>query len=272
VLWSVVELGLFTQLAAGPLDNLHERALLQGRSLAGANLVPTTNELTCRKDTLRMRHNLYTAVHKAIRHELCNLLSALGSSNGADDAWNEIPPRLERLGRVLNRHAHHEEAIIHPSLERDAPALAAELAVDHAALDREFLEAMRELHAVNERPVGPSRQEQLADGYLCLASFAGRYLAHMAREEYEVMPALWRSLSDAQLRDLHIAVMSTMQPEDVSLFLALTFPAINHDERVELLSGFRPSLPPEMFQGIMVLAKSVLSPLAFSATCTAIGA
>jgi hypothetical protein len=42
--------------------------------------------------------------------------------------------------------------------------------------------------------------------------------------------------------------------------LALMIPAMNIDERVEMLGGMQASAPPEVFEGIRGLVTSVLTP------------
>ena len=51
-----------------------------------------------------------------------------------------------------------------------------------------------------------------------------------------------------------------MQPQQLTSGLAVMFPAMNVDDRTELLFGTRATAPAEVFNGVWSLAKSVLSP------------
>ena len=53
--------------------------------------------------------------------------------------------------------------------------------------------------------------------------------------------------------------------------LAFMLPAMNLDDRTELLGGMRMAAPPEAFAGVVDLARSVLTPTDFQALAGRLG-
>jgi hypothetical protein len=64
------------------------------------------------------------------------------------------------------------------------------------------------------------------------------------------------------------AIVATIPPEEMASGLSVMLPAMNVDDRVELLSGIREGAPLKVFAGICALAESVLTPEAWTATAT----
>ena len=54
--------------------------------------------------------------------------------------------------------------------------------------------------------------------------------------------------------------MGSIPPEEMATSLALMLPAMNVDDRTELLGGMRAGAPAEVFEGVWALAGSVLAP------------
>ena len=63
---------------------------------------------------------------------------------------------------------------------------------------------------------------------------------------------------------IHQAIVGPMPPEQMARSMAVMLPAMNIEDRVELLGGVRDSAPSEVFEGIMGLAASVLDGDAFT--------
>jgi hypothetical protein len=94
--------------------------------------------------------------------------------------------------------------------------------------------------------------------YLDLAMFTAAYVEHEEVEERTVMPALDAAVGTAGLLAVHEAIIGSIPPDSLAASLALMFPAMNVDDRTELLGGVRVGAPPEVFAGNWALAASVL--------------
>jgi len=205
--------------------------------------------------------DLYRDIHKAIRAELFDVTSTAARIDPSDPiARAALADHVRDVAALLVSHADHEDTHIQPALERELPELAARIAVEHPALEGE-LDGLVELADAGE----------LAELHLALASFTGRYLLHQDVEEREVMPALAAALSFDEVLAIHQAIIASIPPDEMGRSLAIMLPAMNVDDRTELLGGMRAGAPAEVFDGVWGLARSVLEPSDVSALARRLG-
>jgi hypothetical protein len=216
-----------------------------------------------------MRPDFYWTIHKAIRCNLSGLLLDTATAGPDPTAWHALGARLGTTAFVLEEHARHEERFIHPLLARHAGAVAARIQTEHVALDTR-LRDVRTAFAEVERFSRGDHREPIGCAYRALSGFAAAYFSHMEIEETEAMPALWRAMSDAELLEVHGALIASIEPGTLRIFLTMMLPAINDDERIELLSGVQAGAPPEAFESVMALAKNILPKAAFDVTRAAV--
>jgi hypothetical protein len=86
------------------------------------------------------------------------------------------------------------------------------------------------------------------------------HLAHQDLEERAVGPRLERTIGREGAGAIHQAIIASIPPEEMAVSLALMLPAMNNDDRTELLGGMQAGAPPEVFEGVWSLAGSVLTP------------
>jgi hypothetical protein len=202
--------------------------------------------------------DLYGGVHKGIRSELFAVTGDAGRLDPADECG--ISALTEQVGSVAHLLAHHaatEDRHIGPALETFVPELADRIATDHEAFERQFtaLTALAEDIRTTTDPRGPALHEL----YIELAAFTGKYLAHQDVEEREVNPALESAIGFEGLRGIHHDIIANMAPQELIGGLAVMLPAMNIDDRAGLLGGMQASAPPEAFDAVWSLARSVLS-------------
>jgi len=204
--------------------------------------------------------DLYKDIHKGIRRELFTLVERAGSMDPSVRSGRaDLAEQLDRTVELLVVHAHHEDTHAQPSIEKFLPDLAAEIEGDHERIEGRMVQ-LQEMACESINAVQSAQRFSLHRLYLELASFASEYLAHQDLEERLVMPALERAIGVEAVVGIHIAIVSSMPPEKTATSLALMFPALNIDDRAELLGGIRASAPAAVFEGLWGLAGSVLSP------------
>ncbi len=202
--------------------------------------------------------DLYRDVHKGIRGELFAITTAAGRTDPADAvARAALADHVEATAELLTFHAHHEDTAIDPVLEVHRPDLAETIAADHVVLDARIAAVADRTRGAAEAASG--HREALHWAHLDLASFTSAYLAHQDLEERVVMPALEQAVGVEVLIGIHEAIIGSISPEWMGRSLALMLPAMNGDDRVEMLGGMRASAPPEAFAQVLGLAGSVLS-------------
>lgn len=204
--------------------------------------------------------DLYRDVHKAIRAELFDVTTNVGRLDPADrDGRAALAAHVHGIVEMLIAHAHHEDVAIQPVLVEQLPFLAERVEIEHVRLEErmEDLTTMADdaVHAplVELRP----RVHQL---YMELASFTSAYLAHQDVEERVIMPSLEVAIGVPEVIRLHEAIIGSIPPEEMAQSLALMIPAMNVDDRAELLGGMQAGAPPEVFAGVWGLVGSVLEP------------
>ena len=215
--------------------------------------------------------DLYRDIHKGIRAELFDITATAGNvdaSNRFDRAALAGP--VIAVGNVLDSHAHHEDLALDPVLLEFAPTLAEQITHDHHALEARF-SAITELAqaTVDATVVDQRRLTHLL--YLELAGFTSAYLAHQSVEERVVMPALEKAIGVDAVLGLHMAIVSSIPPDEMARSLSFMLPAMNVDDRVEMLTGMRMSAPPEAFAAVTGLARSVLEPADYSSLTNRLG-
>jgi hypothetical protein len=213
--------------------------------------------------------DLYRDIHKGIRSELFSLVEAAGRTAPDDDLGRAaLLAHVRDVAGVLTSHADHEDTVINPALEAHRPDLTERLTADHEHLEATFarVEDLAATVADAHRPGGRAdgrRVLQLL--HLDLAAFTSGYLAHQDLEERVVMPALEDAVGPEAVLGLHVAIVSSIPPPEMMRSLAFMLPAMNLEDRADLLGGMRATAPPQAFEGVWALAGSVLEPAAHGA-------
>ncbi len=209
--------------------------------------------------------DLYRDVHKGIRSELFALTTTAGNVDPSDRIGRfAVADHVASMQELLEEHAAHEDAVIEPELQRHAPDLAERIAADHQLLESRFATIVELSQAA--AGAGPFAQRQLMHAlYLELSAFTSGYLAHQLVEERAVMPALEQALGLEAVIDMHQAIVSSIPPALMAKSLSVMLPAMNLDDRAEMLVGMRADAPAEAFAGVVNLARSVLDPTDFNA-------
>jgi hypothetical protein len=208
--------------------------------------------------------NMYRDIHKGIRAELFAVTEAAGSVDPGDAvAVAAVTQRWGTLVHTLVTHAEHEDVWMQPAIEQHAPAEAAVIAEAHPRLEAEL--AALEILAGRTASSCPADRRLLVHRmYLGFASFTAAYLQHQEFEEFVVMPILSEKIPASELRALDNALVASIPPDDLAMSAAIMLPAMNVEDRVELLGGIQADAPPEAFAGILGLTQAVLDPAAYS--------
>jgi len=203
------------------------------------------------------RADLYTGIHKAMRMITCDMLVALGRMDTSDA--EEVAATLARLRQVLElsrQHLHKEDQYVHPLMESRRRGSTALMREQHRSHEVAF-ERLEALALRIEGSRGPGRDEAALELYRCFALYMADDFAHMHEEETENNRVLWAHCEDAELRDIHQAIVAAMDPRLLAEYVRWLAPAMNPLERAGLLAGMRAALSPEAYAGFAALVQSV---------------
>jgi hypothetical protein len=204
--------------------------------------------------------DLYRDIHKGIRSELFAVTEQAGRIDPASrDDRAAVAAHVTSVVDLLVEHAEHEDGAIQPVLEQVLPALAARVAAEHGTIEAR-LAGLDEL-ADEAMAAGEADQRGTSHRlYVELAAFTCAYLDHQDVEERLVMPALQDAVGVDAVADIHQVIIAGIPPEQMARSLAVMMPAMNIDDRAELLGGMRAGAPAEVFAGVWSLVGSVLAP------------
>lgn len=215
--------------------------------------------------------DLYRDIHKGIRAELFALTATAGRIDPDDRADRAaLAAHIEATADVLAMHADHEDGHIDPLLREHLPRLAERVHTDHAELEARFA-AITDLGHGLTGAAGTETRRIAHVLHLELSGFTSRYLAHQLVEETQIMPALDALLGAPGCGALHGAIVGSIPPDELARALAFMLPAMNVHDRIEMLGGIRMAAPPEAFDGVVGLARSVLEPRDFNPLAAALG-
>jgi hypothetical protein len=202
----------------------------------------------------------YRDIHKGIRADLFALTGEAGRIDPSCPAdVRAVAAHLDATVDLLVTHAGHEDTHVGPVMAEQLPDLAETIERDHAVLEGRLVDLQAWARDAVQSPADETRGgvQRL---YVELASFTSAYLAHQDLEERVVAPELHRVLGVEGVLAIHQAIIASIPPELMATSLALMLPAMNNDDRTELLGGMQAGAPPEVFAGIWSLAGSVLEP------------
>ncbi len=227
---------------------------------------PTASEVAVVDPEFRIPAvDLYRDIHKGIRAELFAVTSTAGSIDPSDRCDRAaLADHVTSVAAVLESHAHHEDAVIDPVLERHLPQLANEINTDHERLEAMFA-SITDLAGATIDAAATEQRRLLQLLHLDLARFTSSYLDHIDLEERAVMQRLPQLIGIEEIGAMHAAIVGSIPPDEMARSLAFMLPAMNIDDRTELFTGMRLAAPPEAFDATMGLARSVLRPIDFAA-------
>jgi len=218
------------------------------------------------------RVDLYTTIHKGLRAFMAHTLEAVGRMDANDAAdVAQVLGGLRGLLGLMRTHMHVENQFLHPALEARRPGAARRTAGDHAEHEQAFEDLQAALLAV-ERSGEAARAAAATQLYRQLALFVSENLAHMQVEETENNAALWTAYSDAELAQLHDALLASIAPQERALALRWMVPAMAPAERAGMLSEMQAKLPAEAFAGLLAALRPHLGERDWAKLTAAIGA
>ena len=171
---------------------------------------------------------------------------------------------------MLDEHAQHEDTFIGPMLQALEPKLASEIESQHTELDA-MLDSVEAAFSGMERAAHGDALAAVNACYLTLASFLGAYVSHMSQEEDVVMPILQEAKTDEELLEISANLRGAIAPPRMAEFLTIMLPAMNLQERTQMLGGMKQFAPPEAFAGVCGLAESLLAAEDWSALRSNVG-
>lgn len=216
------------------------------------------------------RFDLYAGIHKGVRLMLADLLGSAGRVDPHDAASvRQLADKVEAAADFCLSHLEHENAFVHPALERAQPGTSQRIATEHLEHERD-IEALR-VHA--QALPGCAAEDRPAAChalYHAISLFAAHNLAHMHLEETEHNAVLWAHLDDAEIMAIQGQIIAHLSPVETAASLGWMLPAMAPAERLGLMGGLRHA-PAPVFGAALALAREKLNDDAWGALARGLG-
>ncbi len=211
--------------------------------------------------------DLFTPVHKGLRSMIYGLSARLQTNDFADlPATAALVTDLENdfstarsAGCILcmfATHASEEDTVIFPPAARFENSLVTSLLAEHHDLTRRELALGKFGHELMALPSAPDR---VAAG-VRLNQMANElfvaYLAHMNREESELVPRMREHFGDPEQAAMRGTIIARFPPDRLYALLGWMLPSMNATELSDLLSSLKKGAPPPLLKAVSDLCEA----------------
>lgn len=205
------------------------------------------------------RLDLYAGIHKALRALMTDTLLAVGRMDTGDDL--ELAATTQRVRELLDlcaSHLAHENQFIHAAMEARAPGASDLIAHEHEEHGQHIASLGGLVGALLSSPLA-GRAGLALELYRQLALFIADNFQHMHVEETVHNAVLWSRYTDAELADLHGALVASIPPEEMMYTLRWLVPFMNPAERQAMMGEMQAHAPAPAFAAAMDRVRPHLS-------------
>ncbi|MET0541786.1 MAG: hemerythrin domain-containing protein [Variovorax sp.] len=205
------------------------------------------------------RFDMYAGIHKALRALMTDTLTTLGRAD-SDDAL-ELAQTTQRVLQLLDfcrSHLHHENRFVHPAIEARAAGASEVIAHEHAEHERDILQLADATAALLQCEPAERAGGVLAL-YRKLSLFIAHNFEHMHVEETAHNAVLWARYTDAELIDIHNALVASIPPEEMMFTLRWLVPFMNPAERAAMMADMQAHAPAPAFEAALDVVRPHLS-------------
>ena len=217
------------------------------------------------------RFDIYTTIHKALRALMSDTLLALGRMDCEDTLeFAQVTQRVQQLLEFCHAHLNHENDFVHAAMEARAGGSSSQIADEHVEHVTSIQALARQTTALLQGPAAQRADHALAL-YRALALFIAHNFVHMNEEETVHNEVLWRHYTDAEIVDIHNALVGSIPPEDMMFVMRWMVPHMNPAERLAVLTDVRAHAPAPAFAATLDIARPHLSEREWTKLCEGLG-
>lgn len=206
------------------------------------------------------RPDIYSKVHKGLRKALFDLSYTTGNTDFRNDAsLVALAKFYHDVVKFLREHEKNEELYQLPLLERKIPGSVNQDNLEHEIIEKKINLLNRSFNNL----ISSSNGDRKLKGevfYHLLNEFISDYLNLMRDEELETVRLFYEHCTDEEINSAFKNIVANTTPQDLMIMLKYIIPAINDNERIELLTGIKENALQPAFNAILVLTQSLLSP------------
>ena len=189
------------------------------------------------------RFDLFTMIHKGLRHALLELNVQAGRTDYGDSAAvKELQAAWEGARRSLGGHSRHEDDYIWPLLAKRSPGEADVLYAEHVEIHAFEAKMDDHLSRLVAEPDDAVRKVMGLEFYRSMQRFTALCLTHFDDEERKVLPRLWALCDDEELQGALASIMAVIDEEERAYEFKHMLESVDPSERARL-QGMAPTAP-----------------------------
>lgn len=205
------------------------------------------------------RYNIFYQVHKGLREMLYQTASRLQQTDFSDAGQSEAATvEVTRVADLFDKHAHTEDSMILPLIEKFEPSVSTLFAEEHIedhALGEKLRSIIRGIETAANETDRNTWGVVLRPVFIDFMVFN---LNHMAKEEEVLNKLLWRYYSDEELHAITGQIIAQMPPEKMQEFSVWMIRALSNNELVGWFKEVKATAPDFIFNGLLAAAEAEL--------------
>ncbi|MCC5937122.1 MAG: hemerythrin domain-containing protein [Lunatimonas sp.] len=208
----------------------------------------------------KMRLNPYLLPHKGLRYLLAKVSLMAGNlDSNLPEEVDQLKTLSNELFFLLEQHAHVEDHMILPDLEKKCPGSTEENHEEHEYLEGLVAQLQTQVNGLQ----AGSNPTAFNAYFFDLSDFHAKYLTHMLMEERQVLGLIWKHYTDEELAAQHHAIISSFSPEKILRWFRYIVPALSPAERLMVLGGLKANAPKVFFDALMEVIGQEMDPRRF---------
>lgn len=205
------------------------------------------------------RVDMYAGIHKALRALMADTLLAVGRMDYDDDLDRaQVCHRVLELLDFCDSHLKHENKFVHAAIEARAVGASERIAHEHEEHQQHIAELGGRVAKLLSC-AAPARAALTLDLYRQLSLFIAENFQHMHIEETAHNAVLWARYTDAELMDIHNALVASIPPEEMMYVVRWLVPFMNPAERAGMLADMQAHAPAPAFAAVLDVVRPHLT-------------
>jgi hemerythrin-like domain-containing protein len=210
------------------------------------------------------RFNIFSQIHKSLRVLLYDTATLIGRTDFEDQEQYEITAgRVREVTSAFDNHAHHEDTMVLPMIERYEPSVVDAFEQEHVedhALSRKLNDSLTAL----DLAVSSSAKQELGISLMhSFNDFMIFNLKHMYKEETVLNNILWRHYSDEELLQTNQRIVSVIPPHEMAFSSQWMMRALSNGEIITWLRNVERSAPEFVYRPLFATAERELEAIRF---------
>ncbi len=205
------------------------------------------------------RYNIFHQIHKGLRAMLYETAMKVQHA----DFWNvdeteEVVEDIKEVVRLFDMHAHHEDKLVFPAVEKYDPAVADAFEQEHVQ-DHLLGELLtNSIDKWKTAAIITEKAEAAKAVQIAYVKFMVFNLEHMAKEEDVLNRIFWRYYTDPELMALTAQIIMAVPTDYVVKYNRWMMRGLNNAEITKWLKGVERNAPEPVFQSLFSTAEKEL--------------